>query len=98
MGFPLFPPSGLFIFIQTESYTKLLLLLNTSFKTVYDEKIISLFIVLPVGWSPYRPGHSCTDIRDSGYSKGDGEYWIDFEEGVNPLKVYCDLTTDGGKL
>ncbi|KAL9963795.1 hypothetical protein ACROYT_G027338 [Oculina patagonica] len=52
--------------------------------------------VLPVGWYPYHPGHSCTDIRDSGYSKGDGEYWIDFEESGNPLKVYCDLTTDGG--
>ena len=45
-----------------------------------------------------QPGHSCKDIRDSGDSKGDGEYWIDPEKGGNPLKAYCDMTTDGGKL
>ena len=45
-----------------------------------------------------QPGHSCKDILDSGDSKGDGEYWIDPEKGGNPLKVYCDMTTDGGKL
>nr|XP_058964322.1 uncharacterized protein LOC131791033 isoform X2 [Pocillopora verrucosa] len=43
-----------------------------------------------------QPGHSCKDIRDSGYSVGDGEYWIDPEKNGNPLKVYCDMTTDGG--
>ena len=42
--------------------------------------------------------HSCKDIRDSGDSKGDGEYWIDPEKSGNPLKVFCDMTTDGGKL
>ena len=45
-----------------------------------------------------KPGHSCKDIRDSGDSKGDGEYWIDPEKGGHPFKVYCDMTTDGGKL
>lgn len=38
------------------------------------------------------------DIRDSGDSKGDGEYWIDAENNGNPLKVYCDMTTDGGEI
>ncbi|XP_078380505.1 uncharacterized protein LOC144663432 isoform X2 [Oculina patagonica] len=52
--------------------------------------------VLPLGWYSYRPGHSCKHIRDSGYSKGDGKYWIDPKEGGNPLKVYCDMTTDNG--
>ena len=70
----------------------LLLLANS------DDKKIFLFIVLPLGWYSYRPGHSCKHIRNSGYSKGDGEYWIDPEENGNPLKVYCDMTTDGGKL
>ncbi|XP_078380507.1 uncharacterized protein LOC144663434 isoform X1 [Oculina patagonica] len=51
---------------------------------------------LPIGWYSYRPGHSCKHIRDSGYSKGDGEYWIDPEENGNPLKVSCDMTTDSG--
>jgi len=45
-----------------------------------------------------QPAHSCKDIRDSEDSKGDGEYWIDPERSGNPLKVYCDMTTDGGKL
>ena len=45
-----------------------------------------------------QPGHSCKDIRDLGDSKGDGEYWIDPEKGGHSFKVYCDMTTDGGKL
>ena len=42
------------------------------------------------------PGHSCINIRDYGDSEGDGEYWIDPAKNGNPLKVYCDMTTDGG--
>ena len=44
------------------------------------------------------PGHSCKDIRDSGESRGDGEYWIDPAKDGNPIKVYCDMTTDQGKM
>ena len=44
-----------------------------------------------------QPAHSCKDIRDSGDSRGDGEYWIDPEKNGNPLKVFCDMTTHGGK-
>jgi len=49
------------------------------------------------GWSPSHPAHSCKDIRDSGESRGDGEYWIDPEKNGNSLKVYCDMSIDGGK-
>ncbi|KAL9963774.1 hypothetical protein ACROYT_G027314 [Oculina patagonica] len=52
--------------------------------------------VLPLGWYSYRPGNSCKHIRDSGNSKGDGEYWIDPEKDGNPLNVHCEMTTDGG--
>ena len=45
-----------------------------------------------------QPAHSCKVIRDSGDSKGDGEYWIDPEKNGKPVKVFCDMTTDGGKL
>ena len=45
-----------------------------------------------------RPFRSCKDIRDAGYAKGDGKYIIDPENNGNPLKVYCDMTTDGGKI
>ncbi|XP_022800019.1 uncharacterized protein LOC111337899 [Stylophora pistillata] len=43
-----------------------------------------------------NPAKSCKDIRDSGDSPEDGEYWIDPEKTGNPLKVFCDMTTDGG--
>ncbi|XP_022800000.1 uncharacterized protein LOC111337884 isoform X2 [Stylophora pistillata] len=43
-----------------------------------------------------KPGNSCKDIRNSGFFKKDGEYWIDPEKNGKPLKVYCDMTTDGG--
>ncbi|XP_066027690.1 uncharacterized protein [Pocillopora verrucosa] len=43
-----------------------------------------------------QPGHSCKEIRDSGFFQKDGEYWIDPEKNGKPLKVYCDMTTDGG--
>ena len=42
------------------------------------------------------PANSCKDIRDSGNSRGDGEYWIDPEKTGNPLRVFCDMTTDEG--
>ena len=50
------------------------------------------------GLNANQPGHSCKDIRDSGDSKGDGEYWIDPEKSGNPFKVFCDMTTKGGKF
>ena len=50
------------------------------------------------GWFPHHPGRSCKDIMDSGDSRGNEEYWIDPEKSGNPLKVFCDMTTDGGKL
>ena len=43
------------------------------------------------------PAFSCKEILDSGNSKGDGEYWIDPKKSGNPLKVYCDMSTYGGK-
>ena len=57
-----------------------------------------LFIFLvKKGSKPSVPGHSCKDIVKSGDSTGDGEYWIDPARSENPFKVYCDMTTDGGR-
>ena len=50
------------------------------------------------GWNSKQPAYSCKDIRESGDSKGDGKYWIDPAQSGNPLKVYCDMTTDGGEI
>ena len=47
--------------------------------------------------SSSSPGDSCKHIRESRDSLEDGEYWIDPEKNGNPLKVFCDMTTDGGK-
>ena len=33
-----------------------------------------------------------------GASKGDGKYWIDPANDGKHLKVFCDMTTDGGKM
>ncbi|PFX31885.1 hypothetical protein AWC38_SpisGene3327 [Stylophora pistillata] len=48
------------------------------------------------GSSSQHPARSCKMIQDTGDSVGDGEYWIDPENNGNPLKVYCDMSTDGG--
>ena len=58
---------------------------------------IIFFIAATLGWYSYNPAQSCKDIRDFGFSKGDGEYWIDPGRSGNPLKVYCDMTTYGGE-
>ena len=51
----------------------------------------------PRGWHFEVPARSCKDIREYGTSKGDGEYWINPGWSGDPLKVYCDMTTDGGE-
>ena len=61
-------------------------------------KLVLLIFAVIKGLNSNQPGHSCKDIRDPGDSKGGGEYWIDPEKGGHPFKVYCDMTTDGGKL
>ena len=42
-------------------------------------------------------GKSCLDIlqRSKTIPLANGEYWIQFEN--KPLKVYCDMTADGGR-
>ena len=45
------------------------------------------------------PGKSCLDILLSGEWIGTGEeYWIDPANTRTPIKVICDMTTDGGKM
>ncbi|XP_067046139.1 uncharacterized protein [Acropora muricata] len=38
---------------------------------------------------------SCKDLRDNS-SNADGEYWIDPANDGKHMKVFCDMTTDGG--
>lgn len=57
---------------------------------------LHLSIVADRGLNANNPAHSCKEIRDQGILKKDGKYWIDPEKNGKPLKVYCDMTTDGG--
>ena len=41
-------------------------------------------------------GHSCKEIRNTSSHLKNGEYWIALNNG-SLLKVYCDMTTEGGK-
>ena len=60
--------------------------------------MLHLILEILLGQTPGKAGDSCKNILEDGSSAGDGEYWIDPEHSGNPLKVYCDMTTDGGKL
>ena len=42
-------------------------------------------------------GHSCKEIRNASSHLKDGEYWISLKNNGSLLKVYCDMTTEGGK-
>ncbi|XP_078348817.1 uncharacterized protein LOC144633816 isoform X1 [Oculina patagonica] len=52
--------------------------------------------IMKLGHFSSSPGISCKEILDSGDSEGDGEYWINPEQTGDPLRVYCDMTTDRG--
>ena len=59
-----------------------------------------LFLLNPVflGSIPELPADSCKEIKASeGEQAVSGNYWLDLEKNGDPLNLYCDMTTDGGK-
>lgn len=54
--------------------------------------------IVEKGSSPDFPGVSCKDIWKYTNAHKNGEYWIDPKGTGIPFKVYCDMTTDGGKF
>jgi len=49
----------------------------------------------PAGTAAACPGQSCLDILNSGFSSGDGIYWV--QPGASaPFETLCDMTTNGG--
>ena len=79
-------------------FLNLILLLPHGGANIYHIQSVLLSAAAKRGWNSKLPAYSCKSIRDSGGSKGDGKYWIDPENSGNPLKVYCDMTTDGGEI
>ena len=53
---------------------------------------------LPYGSTSGNPGQNCYDIKQTLPSATSGLYWIDADGGStgNAVRVYCDMTTDGG--
>ena len=74
--------------------------LGTVVKTQTTKFQSCLFVCFSViiGTRPDHPAHSCKHIRDFGNSNQSGGYWIDPERNGNPLKVFCEMTTDGGRF
>ena len=69
---------------------------------IWQRDIISmrLFLLNPVslGSIPELPADSCKEIKASeGERAVSGNYWLDLEKNGDPLNLYCDMTTDGGK-
>ena len=57
---------------------------TTTTKTIKERnETCALFSLVVVQQPASRPACSCKDIREA-------------ENSGNPLKVYCDMTTDGG--
>ena len=54
---------------------------------------------VPLGSIPELPADSCREIKASemGRQAVSGNYYLDPEKNGNSLKVYCDMTADGGK-
>lgn len=71
--------------------------LRRIFFVFFSDRIQPFSFSAFLGWHSSYPAQSWKHIREIGRSKGNGEYWIDLERNGNPLKVYCDMTTDGGK-
>ena len=57
-----------------------------------------LLLLVNRGLYYHLPAQSCKEILELGISKLDGKYWIDPEKNGKALKVYCDMTTDGGRV
>ncbi|KAL9963775.1 hypothetical protein ACROYT_G027315 [Oculina patagonica] len=51
---------------------------------------------MPLGYVPELPADSCEEIKASeGEQALSGIFWLDLEKNGNPLKAYCNMTTDG---
>ncbi len=66
--------------------------------TTWGNNGVGLLKVEGSGIDQASAGLSCKTILDTGFSTGDGTYWVNPDGGAtaNAFQVYCDMTTDGG--
>ena len=64
----------------------------------YFSALSIIIVASTLGLYAHDPAHSCMELRDLGSARKDGKYWIDPEKNGKPLNIYCDMTTDGGKV
>lgn len=55
------------------------------------------YACISVGQDSCQVRRSCNDIIQNKESRGNGEYTIN-PGGRGELRVYCDMTTEGGKV
>ena len=66
-------------------------------RTINHHETVSVGIYrLRLNLSSQDPGCSSKNIQNT--RTRNEECWIDLEKNENPLKVHCDMITDGGKL
>jgi len=56
------------------------------------------FLAAKKGSTLLVPGSTCKDILITGEAQGEGEYSIKPTSSGDPLRVFCDMTTDQGTL
>ena len=60
-----------------------------------DDKVEAA-IVVGDGTISEHAGASCWSIKQSYPNSPDGTYWVQTPALIAPMRVYCDMTTDGG--
>jgi len=71
-------------------------LLGIGIAQLRSEDRVDAAIVVGDGTISEHAGASCWSIKQSYPSSADGTYWVQTPALVAPMRVYCDMTTDGG--
>ena len=62
------------------------------------ERTFIILVTHRLGQDAAAPGESCKILLDSGFSDGDGIYWLDIDGdgGDDPFQTFCNMTLEGG--
>ena len=95
------PTSGSFFLDSTTSGICFLVALDDDDEGVDYNHLVAAIVQPAVfddyGFSTLNPGKSAKDIKDyNPAATFDGLYWIQPATYIEPIQVYCDMTTQGG--